>query len=168
MPKIWSNYTMVQLIYYTTNTNRAETKLIQIGFENIYCWREVDPTLLMSRGSISAEQSKVTTQIESAVNQFLDYCVTHPNQKLHCHFSEPVLRIHSDASYLSELKYCIISGEELFMVSHYFKKKVMVSASEAEYESLFHHFLEAELIRATLNGMGHPQPVTHVQTDNSI
>ena len=44
----------------------------------------------------------------------------------------------------------------------------MVSASEAEYESLFHHFLEAELIRATLNGMGHPQPVTHVQTDNSI
>ena len=45
----------------------------------IYYGRAVDPKLLVALGSIVAEQAKETTQTESAVHQFSDYCATHTN-----------------------------------------------------------------------------------------
>ena len=43
----------------------------------------------------------------------------------------------------------------------------MASAAEAELEALFLNFQEADPIWNTLKEMGHPQPPTPVQVDNS-
>ena len=44
---------------------------------------------------------------------------------------------------------------------------IVSSASKAEIGVIFANLKEAEIIRRTLNDMGHPQPPTPVQTDNS-
>ena len=46
-------------------------------------------------------------------------------------------------------------------------KAVMPSAAEAELEALFINAKEAVHIRNILEEMGHPQPPTPIQTDNS-
>ena len=113
----------------------------------LYYGQSVEPMLLVALGSIAAEQAKVTAQTEDAVHQLLDYCETHPNVKLCYHSSNMILIIHIDASYLSELKACIISGSPFFMGSQNFQntrktngavhtvsnimKNVMGSATEA-------------------------------------
>ena len=43
----------------------------------------------------------------------------------------------------------------------------MASASEAEYGALFNNTKEAVALRTTLNEMGHPQPPTPAEADNS-
>ena len=52
--------------------------------------------------SIATRQSKATTNLEEEVNQFLDYCATHPNAGVRFVASDMILAMHSDASYLSE------------------------------------------------------------------
>jgi hypothetical protein len=46
-------------------------------------------------------------------------------------------------------------------------REVLSSASEAELGALFHNGKEACPLRIALAKMGHPQPVTPLQTDNS-
>jgi hypothetical protein len=46
-------------------------------------------------------------------------------------------------------------------------KNVMSSAAEAELGALFHNATEACSLRTILEEMGHPQPPTPIQTDNS-
>ena len=46
-------------------------------------------------------------------------------------------------------------------------KNVMASAAEAETAALFHNTQHGAMIRTILEEMGHPQPPTPVQTDNS-
>ena len=45
----------------------------------LYYGRAVNPKLLVALGSIVSDQAKGTTQTESAVHQFSDYCATHTN-----------------------------------------------------------------------------------------
>ena len=47
-------------------------------------------------------------------------------------------------------------------------KNVRVSATEAEFGAHFHNGQEAELIRTNLHEMGHTQPATPMQTENSV
>jgi hypothetical protein len=46
-------------------------------------------------------------------------------------------------------------------------RNVMSSAAEAECGALFHNMKEAVPFRNTLEEMGHPQPATPIQVDNS-
>ena len=46
-------------------------------------------------------------------------------------------------------------------------KRVMTSAAEAELGALFINAREAIYIRRVLEELGHPQPRTPIQTDNS-
>ena len=46
-------------------------------------------------------------------------------------------------------------------------KAVMLSAAEAELGALFLNTKEAVIIRQILTEMGHPQPRTPIQTDNT-
>ena len=46
-------------------------------------------------------------------------------------------------------------------------RNVMASAAEAELAALFTNAKEAAVIRNTLEEMGHPQPATPIQVDNS-
>ena len=86
-----------------------------------YHGRTVDSILIVALRSTAAEQSKGTTQTEAAVHQFLDYCATHPNEKQNYHASDMILEIHSDASYLSELKPRRRAGGPFFIRSQNFK-----------------------------------------------
>ncbi len=92
-----------------------------------------------------------------------------------------VLAVHSDASYHSERKARSRVGGHFFLsrddpvpadngailvISHVIKT-VMTSAAKAELGALYTNAREAVYIRNILEAMGHPQPRTPVQTDNS-
>jgi hypothetical protein len=47
-------------------------------------------------------------------------------------------------------------------------KSVLSSASEAKISALFDNTKRATILRTTLEEMGHAQPATPVQTDNSM
>jgi hypothetical protein len=66
--------------------------------------RAVNPTMLMTISTITAQQSKATQNTVKATNQLLDYCHTHPNATLKYRASDMILKIHSDASYNAEPK----------------------------------------------------------------
>ena len=101
-----------------------------------------------------------------------------------------VLWVHSDASYLSCPKARSIAGGMhflsdkppspnnptnfeptlngiLFLVWNILRN-IMTFAADAELGALFLNCQEAVPIRITLEEMGHPQPPTPVQVDNSI
>jgi hypothetical protein len=93
-----------------------------------------------------------------------------------------ILKVHSDASYLSESKARSRAAGHFYMGNKedptdtrngsilaftQIMKSVMSSASEAEIGALFENCKRATILRTTLEEMGHPQPATPVQTDNS-
>jgi hypothetical protein len=106
---------------------------------------------------------------------------TEPEMILTYHASDMVLAVHSDASYLSETRSRSRVGGHFFMAGHNdipnnngamlniseILKHVVSSASEAEIGGLFINVKAAIPIRHTLIEMGHPQPPTPIQTDNS-
>eukprot|EP00957_Ditylum_brightwellii_P071872 5462733-Ditylum_brightwellii.AAC.1 len=47
-------------------------------------------------------------------------------------------------------------------------RNVMASAAEAECGALFENAKEAVALRTTLQELGHQQPVTPIQVDNSV
>ena len=92
------------------------------------------------------------------------------------------LAAHSDASYLSKPKARSRAGGIFFLsnggdiptnnrallnIAHIIKH-VMTSATEAELAALYIMAREAVYIRIILEEMGHPQPPTPLQTDNSM
>jgi hypothetical protein len=139
--------------------------------------------MLMTLSTIAAQQSKATLNTVKATNQLLDYCHTHPKATLKYRASDMILKIHSDASYNAEPKGRSRGG------GHYYLgdkpsatpeqpqgpllnrsnviKNVMGSAAEAEVGALYDNLREGVPLRITLREMGHPQPPTPVQVDNS-
>ena len=92
-----------------------------------------------------------------------------------------VIVVHSDASYLSKPKACSQAGEHFCLLSDcddpadngavlnlaQLIKAVMSSAAEAELGALYINAREAVPQRITLTEMGHKQPQTPMQTDNT-
>ena len=92
-----------------------------------------------------------------------------------------VLALHSDASYLSEPKARSRAGGHFFMSEDVADptnngavlntaqiiKAVMSSAAEAELGAMFINAREAVPARITLEELGHKQPKTPMQIDNS-
>ena len=152
----------------------------------LYYARAVDPTILVTISSLSTQQAKPTIQTMTAVNHLLDYCATHPNAISRYHASDMVLHVESDASYLSEAKaksryagYHYLSidpkGTNVLypplnapvLVSANIIKETVASAAEAELAGLFHNGRDALPLIHALTEMGHTQPPTPIQTDNS-
>jgi hypothetical protein len=113
--------------------------------------------------------------------QFLDYAASQEEAILTYRASDMKLAIHSDASYLSEPKARSRAGGHMFMAGNedipinngavlnisQIIKAVMSSAAEAELGALFINAKTAVSMRQTLEELGHPQPRTPIQTDNS-
>jgi hypothetical protein len=70
----------------------------------LYNVRAVDPTLLVPSSALDSQLSTATTTKIQAVSHLLDYCSTHPESTIRYVASDMKLKIHSDASYLSEPK----------------------------------------------------------------
>jgi hypothetical protein len=97
------------------------------------------------------------------------------------HLSDMVLAIHSDAGYLNENKTRSQAGGHFFLSSdvQYLPNNgavlniaqiidaVMSSAAKAEMGALFINAKKAVHMRRNLHEMGHPQPCTPIQMDNS-
>ena len=115
------------------------------------------------------------------VTQFLDYAATHPDAIVTYHASDMVLTGHSNASYLSESNAHSQAGGHFFMSNNTTKppyngailttaqiiKAVMSSMAEAKVGALYINSREAVPACHTLEFMGHPQPLTPMQTDNT-
>ena len=147
----------------------------------LYYARCVDPTMLMALSAIAADQSAPTEKTMQKTLYFLDYVASHPDALLTFKASVMVLNVHSDASYLTEAKARSRAGGHFFMASDTTNnqhnapvhsiaqiiKNVMPSAAAAEIGALFINTRQAIPTRQLLEEMGHPQPPTPIQTDNT-
>jgi hypothetical protein len=161
------------------------TRLQQIVGTFLYYARAVDSSMLVALGSLASAQTRATENTELTVTHFLDYAATHPLATVRFHASPMTLAIHSDASYLSEPEArSRISGifylstpktpdnplpplnGAIHIISSILQKRI-TSVAEAEIAALFYNAGEACPLRVALEFMGHPQPATPLQTDNS-
>ena len=147
----------------------------------LYYARAVDSTMLVALSSIASEQAKPTATTMKKIKQFLDYASTQEEAVLTYHASDMILAIHSDASYLSEAKARSRAGGHFFMSNNnddppnngavlniaQIIRAVMTSACEAEIGAMYINGREAVPTRKTLEELGHPQPRTPMQTDNT-
>jgi len=153
-----------------------------------YYARAIDCTMLPALGSLAVAQSKATETTAKACTKLLNYAATHPNAVVRYHKSEMILRIHSDASYLSETEARSRAGGFFYLgdntddsspdappptlngaihISSSIMNNVMASATEAEVGALFHNAQNGCTFRQCLLFLGHPQPATPIQTDNA-
>eukprot|EP00957_Ditylum_brightwellii_P079493 6044656-Ditylum_brightwellii.AAC.1 len=60
--------------------------------------------MLVALGTIAAVQNQGTKDTADAIEHLLHYCASHPDAVISYHPSDIILRVHSDASYLSKPK----------------------------------------------------------------
>jgi len=154
-----------------------------IGALLFYC-RAIDNTLFVALSSLASAQATATNITAKDAIRLLNYCNTHPDAVLRYVASDMILHVHGDGSYLSEKYARSRAGAHLWLANHpnpskevlnngslldlaALIKAVMSSAAECEFGSLFLACKAATTIRTTLIEMGHPQPPTPVQVDNS-
>jgi hypothetical protein len=153
----------------------------------LYYARAVDCTML-----VQLPQPPTTQATAKAITHLLNYAATHPDAVLSYQASDMILHVQSDASYQSESQSCSRAGGYFFLSSNSpahtttidprappppingnvhvpcaIIKVVVSSAAEAELGALFHNGKEAAWLQTTLIDMGHAQPPTPIQTDNS-
>ena len=118
-----------------------------------FAWysRAVYSTMAATMSYIASRQSEGTENMEKEVNQFLDYCATHPNDRVRFVASDMMLTLHSDASYLSEPESKSRAAGHFFLGKQHNEsfnngaimtlskiiKHVMSSASETETAAIF-------------------------------
>jgi hypothetical protein len=122
-----------------------------------------------------------TEETMANIKLFLNYVASHQDTILTYQASDMVLIVHSNASYLSDPKAQSRAGGHFFMSSDVTNphnngavlnivqliKAVMSSAAEAELGALYINAREAVPMRQLLTEMGHIQPHTPIQTENS-
>ena len=162
--------------------SKDDIKIIQkVTGTFLYYARAVDPTMLVALSAIASQQAKPTERTMDLVKHFLDYCASQEDAVITYRASEMVLAAHSDAGYLNEPKARSRAGGHFFLSSDtkfppnngavlniaQIIKAVMSSAAEAELGALYINAREAVYMRQILLELGHKQPRTPIQTDNS-
>jgi hypothetical protein len=164
-------------------SDKDVNKLQQLTGTLLYYARAVDPTLIISINVLASEQSNATEVTADKAIKLLNYCNTHPETKNCYHASVMILHIHSDTSYLSENEAKSRAGEFFYMgnatkndkkltngailIVSKVLKHVMSSAAEAEIGAVFLNAKEVAVLRTTLEELGHKQPPTPMETDNT-
>jgi hypothetical protein len=137
--------------------------------------------MLTMHSAIASTQAAPTKDTMTRCKQFLDYATTHQGAIITYRRSDMVLVMHSDASYLSKLKVRSHTGGHFFLSADTTNPKnngavlnlaqlikaVMSSAAKAKLGALYINAREAIPQQYTLEEMGHKQPPTPIQTDNS-
>jgi hypothetical protein len=154
--------------------------------------RAVNSTMLPAIGTLASQQAHGTKATLKALTQLLNYCATHPNAMIRYIASDMALHVASDASYLSAPKarsrasgYHFLSNlprdptKPPVATDHpapsngasnivcKIMREVLASATEAELAAIYLNSKESCPIRICLEELGHPQPPTPIQTDNS-
>jgi hypothetical protein len=137
--------------------------------------------MLLALGSLAKQQENPMQNTKKLVHQLLDYAATHPNVIITYQASDMVLAGHSDASYLLETNARSRAGGHFFMSNNnaipsnngailtisQIIKAVMSSTAEAKIGALYINCKEAIPARHALEFLGHKQPPTPMQTDNT-
>ncbi len=147
----------------------------------LYYGCAVDSTMLTALSAIASAQAEPTEETMTRCKHFLDYAATHQDAILTYKSSNMVLVIHSDASYLSKPKAQSQAGGHFFLsldtenpinngavlnISQLIKA-VMSSTAEVEIGALYINTCKAVPQRQSLAEMGHKQPPTPMQNENS-
>jgi len=127
--------------------------------------------------AIALQLANPTEETLELTHHLLDYLGTQEEAVLTFNASKMVLAAHSDASYLSETNAQSRVGGHFFTIPQnngavlniaHIIKNVMSSATAAELAGLYIMSRKAVYIRIILDTMGHKQPPTSLQTDNSM
>jgi hypothetical protein len=163
-----------------SDITRAQAIVVNL----LYNARSVDPTLLVPLSTLPSQLATATTTTIKDVAHLLDYCSTQPEATIRYYASGMQLKIHSDASYLSEpkTKYRIggyfylgcktnarmkpLSNGPLLCQTTVLKH-VVSSVAEAEFGALFVNAKEDTVTSTTLSEIGHNQDATDLTTDNT-
>jgi len=70
----------------------------------LYYARVVDPTMLVTLGTLTTQKTNSTQATMQALTHLLNYCATHPDAIICSHASDMVLWTHINASYLTASK----------------------------------------------------------------
>ena len=112
----------------------------------------IECTMLVTLSKLSHMQAKLAQLTLKLIQHLLNYCTTNPNAIIRYKPSNMILKIHSDALYLSEPKPRSCSGGHFYLGSKPARKytpngailnttniiqTVVTSAAEAEYVSLY-------------------------------
>ena len=138
--------------------------------------------MLTALSIITTEQAQGTRTTREKAEHFLTYAATHPNATIKYYKSDMILKIHSDASYLSEQQGRSCAGGHFYLGNQKHTTdppngpilnttgiiaNVMSAASEAEAAALFTNMKEGVIQRIALEEMQWPQPPTPITVDNS-
>ena len=174
----------VQKITPIDNTpllNHKDAKYVQqvIGALSDYA-RTIDCTMLVTLSKLAHMQAKPTQLTLKLIQHLLDYCATNPNATIWYKPSDMILKIHSDASYLSEPHARSQCGGHFYLgskpVQQYTPNEAVLNTtnkiqtvvtSEAEYVSLCNNAKICIPMQHTLIEIGNPQPPTPIQKDNT-
>jgi hypothetical protein len=162
-------------------TKNKEKYIHQVIGVLLYYGQAVDSTILVGLSSLAAAQAKPTKQTLSLIKWLLDYAATNPDAILTYKKSNMVLAVHSNASYLSEPSarsrvhghfFCSADVDDppnngdVLNISKILKD-VMSSAAKTKLGALYIIAREAIPMRHHLKEIGHKQPPTPIQTNNS-
>ena len=144
----------------------------------------MDPTLNTALNYIALSQAHPTENTKKKYIRLMDYVATYPDAYIRYNASDMILHVDSDAAYLvlPNAKSRIAGFFQLtdhpsdsnppptngpLLVECKTIKHVVTSAAEAETSALFHNAKTSIPIRRILIALGHPQPPTPIQVDNS-
>jgi hypothetical protein len=148
----------------------------------------VDSRILPATCALACEQASPTLSTLSRLDRLLGYVSSHPNARKIYRASDMILRVHSDASYLSHPRAGSVAGSVHYMgmgsstnffapdpeapvnhpvSAHSTRIPVVVSfVAEAEIAGVFAAARIALDERQILADLGHPQPPTVIYCDN--
>ena len=165
-------------------SNEELLRLQQVVGTFLYYAKAVDLTMLVTISDLSQAQANSNESTLQMLVHLLNYAATHPDTKVHFHRSGMILHVHSDGSYLSVSKARSRVGGFFFLADNNnspehakpngavhvistILKNVMSSAAETEIAATFDNAKEAIPLRHTLKFLGHEQPPTPIQVDNT-
>ena len=169
-------------------TDKENTRIQRVIGKLLYYARAVDPLMLPACNAIAVARTYGMKVTLDATIHLLDYATTYPNAILTYHASDMVLSIHSDASYLTAPKARSRAGGHHYLGNTptidgkppanakmnapihtlcLVMRNVMGSAAEAEVGALYENTQYAIQLRQALTDLGHKQPATPVETDNT-
>eukprot|EP00804_Cyclotella_cryptica_P002446 CCRYP_019168-RA/>CCRYP_019168-RA protein AED:0.13 eAED:0.13 QI:0/0/0/1/0.5/0.4/5/0/1227 len=174
----------VQFAEYDTSPvvgKEGQTHIQKVNGKFLWYGRAVDPTTLVPLSALALQQSKPTQNTIDKAQHFLDYMATQEPDVLTYRKSGMILAVHSDAGYLNKDNARSRAGGHHFLLEDVplppnnwaihnvaeIIKAVMLSAAEAETGALYINARKAVKERNILEELGHKQPPTPIQTDNS-
>jgi hypothetical protein len=151
------------------------TRLQEIVGVLLYYRRAIDSTMLVALSTLASSQANGAKETAKSATHLLNYAAMHPDAILRYRSSDMLLKIHSDASYLSETQARSRAGGLFYLgdenepeppaptdlngaihVGCTIMRNILSSATEAEVGALLYNGKEACPIHQCLEEMGFP------------